>query len=91
MSSHLVMDKAGRIVIPKPLRRQLHLEPGDSLKIECAGEEITLRPLRGVNSLRKERGVWVVRAGQPLSAAATDEMLDRIRGERDQTNLGQPE
>jgi AbrB family looped-hinge helix DNA binding protein len=88
MNTRLVIDKAGRVVIPKPLREELHLEPGDALEMESAGEQITLRPARGTGPLTMEHGVWVFYAGQPLSASATDEMLRQIREERDQANLG---
>ena len=88
MSVHLVIDKAGRVVIPKPLREELNLEPGDALEMECTGERITLRPVRGTGPLTKEHGVWVFHTGKPLPAAATDEMLRRIREERDLANLG---
>ncbi len=83
------MDKAGRVVIPKPLREELRLEPGDALEMESAGEHITLRPVRGTGPLAKEHGVWVFRAGKPLAASATDEVLERIREERDLANLGE--
>jgi AbrB family looped-hinge helix DNA binding protein len=59
MATHLTIDKAGRVVIPKSLREELRLEPGDSLEMETAGEAITLRPVRGSGQLRKEHGVWV--------------------------------
>jgi AbrB family looped-hinge helix DNA binding protein len=88
MSIRLTIDKAGRVVIPKPLREELHLEPGDALEMESAGEEITLRPVRGTGPLTKEQGVWVFHSGQPLPASVTDEMLRRIREERDLANLG---
>jgi AbrB family looped-hinge helix DNA binding protein len=88
MSTRLTIDRAGRVVIPKPVRDELHLEPGDALEMESAGERITLRPLRGTGPLTKERGVWVFHGGQTLSASATDEMLQQIRAERDSTNLG---
>ncbi|MGD0499253.1 MAG: AbrB/MazE/SpoVT family DNA-binding domain-containing protein [Bryobacteraceae bacterium] len=88
MNTRLMMDKAGRVVIPKPLREELNLEPGDALEMESAGDRITLRPVRGTGPLTKEHGVWVFGAGQPLAAAATDEMLQRIREERDLANLG---
>ena len=91
MATHLIMDKAGRVVIPKSLREELHLEPGDALEVESAGEEITLRPVRGTGPLTKEHGVWVFRAGQPLPASATDDMLQQIREERDLANLGKGE
>jgi AbrB family looped-hinge helix DNA binding protein len=88
MNTRLVIDKAGRVVIPKPLREKLHLEPGDSLEMESTGQQITLRPVRGTGPLTKEDGVWVFYSGQPLSASATDQMLEQIREERDLANLG---
>ncbi len=91
MNTRLTIDKAGRVVIPNPLREELHLEPGDSLEIENAGEEITLRPVRGTGPLSKEHGVWVFNSGQQLPAAATDEMLEQIRRERDLENFGKGE
>ena len=91
MNDRLIIDKAGRVVIPKPLRDQLHLEPGDALEMESAGEQITLRPVRGTGPLAKEYGVWVFRAGRPLFASATDEMLQQVREERDLANLGKGE
>jgi AbrB family looped-hinge helix DNA binding protein len=91
MNVRLVLDKAGRVVIPKSLREELRLEPGDSLELESAGERITLRPVRGTGPLVKEQGVWVFYAGQPLSASATAEMLEQIREDRDLANLGKGE
>jgi len=67
------------------------LEPGDTLEMESAGEQITLRPVRGTGPLKKEQGVWVFHTGQPLSSSATDEMLRQIREERDLANLGKGE
>ncbi|MGI8991103.1 MAG: AbrB/MazE/SpoVT family DNA-binding domain-containing protein [Bryobacteraceae bacterium] len=91
MTTQLVIDKAGRIVIPKPLREKLHFEPGDSLEMECVGDQIILRPVRGTGPLIKEQGVWVFHAGESLPASATDEILHRIREERDLRNLGDGE
>ncbi|MGA9642986.1 MAG: AbrB/MazE/SpoVT family DNA-binding domain-containing protein [Terriglobales bacterium] len=89
MTTHLVLDKAGRVVIPKPIREELHLEPGDSLQMDNTGEHITLRPLRGTGPLAKEHGVWVFRTGNALPASVTDDLLQRIRDERDEANLGE--
>ena len=92
MKSQLILDKAGRIVIPKPLREALNLEPGDPLELVVrSGDEITLRPVRGTGPLAKEQGVWVFRTGQPLTAAATDEALQRLREARDRANRGDGE
>ena len=91
MKSRLTIDRAGRVVIPKRMREELHLEPGDALEMESAGEQVTLRPVRGTGPLTKEYGVWVFYAGQPLPASATDQMLQQIREERDLANLGKGE
>jgi hypothetical protein len=55
--------------------------------VESAGEEITLRPVRGTGPLTKEHGVWVFHSGEPLSALATHKMLRQLREERDLANL----
>ena len=76
------------MVIPKPLRDELQLEPGDSLEMENIGENITLPPVRGTGPLTKEQGVWVFHAGQPLSASDTDDVLQKVRKERDLASFG---
>ena len=91
MNARLVIDKAGRVVIPKPWREALQLEPGDTLELESTGEQITLRPVRGTGPLTKEHGVWVFHSGEPLPASATDDLLDLLRKERDLANLGKLE
>lgn len=87
MNARLVMDKAGRVVIPKPLREELQLEPGDALELESGGEQITLRPARGTGPLQNEHGIWVLHTGEPLPASATDDLLRQIREGRDSANL----
>lgn len=91
MNARLTIDKAGRVVIPKSLREQLSLEPGDALEMESTGEHITLRPVRGTGPLTREQGVWVFRTGSPMPASATDDVLRQIRAERDLVNPGQGE
>jgi AbrB family looped-hinge helix DNA binding protein len=59
MIDKLTIDKAGRIVLPKPIRDQLQLQPGDALQMETSAESITLRPVRQHASMRKELGIWV--------------------------------
>ena len=90
MTTKLTIDSAGRIVLPKPLRRELEIGPGDLLELESVGERITLRPVRGTAPLAKEKGVWVFHTGQPLAKSVTDNLLQEIREERDKENLGAP-
>lgn len=88
MNARLTLDSAGRVLIPKGLRDELQLQPGDELDLEAEGEAITLRPVREVPPLTKERGVWVFRTGERLSAAATDAALTTAREQRDRNNRG---
>ena len=91
-SKHTVdIDKAGRIVLPKPLRDELQLEAGATLEIESSGEELTLRPVRGQTPLRKKRGVWVYRSGQPLSTEEVEKTFRQVREERHRHVLGEDE
>jgi len=89
MNTVITIDKAGRLVIPKSLREELHLEAGDALELESAGEEITLRPVRSKSPLVKKQGVWVFEGGRsPISAETTNDVLEQIREERDLQSLG---
>jgi AbrB family looped-hinge helix DNA binding protein len=80
MTTKLTLDSAGRVMIPKPLREQLRLGPGDALHLESEGEQITLRPIRPKALLKKERGVWVYQ-GEPTEAPVTA-LIDREREKR---------
>ncbi len=62
------MDSAGRLIIPKPIREELHLKAGDSLEIESKSDQITLRPVRPQATLKKEQGVWVYQ-GEPADVS----------------------
>lgn len=88
MTARLTLDKAGRVVLPKFVREELQLAPGDALELESSGEQITLRPLRGNAPLRKKRGIWVYRVGEPLPDAVVRETLRQVRREREEKNLG---
>lgn len=87
----VTLDRAGRVVLPKNLRDELRLSPGDTLDIAVAGDQLTLRPRRAGTPLRKERGVWVLRTGEPLTAGETEETLRHIRAQRQRRNVGDRE
>lgn len=76
----IAIDRAGRIIIPKPIREALHLKPGDSLELESAGDQITLRRIRPKVTLKKEYGVWVYE-GEPTDLSIID-VVARERGKR---------
>lgn len=86
MSSKVTLDRAGRVVLPKAVRDEMHLSPGDTLDLTVEGDEVTLRPRRNATPLQKERGVWVFRTGEPLAATETEETLRAIRSQRRRRN-----
>lgn len=88
MNSTITVDRAGRIVIPKPVREELQLREGDVLELEKAEGEIILRPLRGAGSMRKKHGIWVLRTGKPLSAETVKRTLQEVRNERSSVAAG---
>ena len=88
MVTTLTIDKAGRIVLPKPVRDELQLSPGDSLEVDSSEDRVILRPVRGNGRIYKKQGVWVFDSGEPLGADVVNKTLRRVREERDRRNLG---
>src|SRR5436305_7899640 len=88
MITTLTLDKTGRLVLPKPVRDELQLKPGDSLELESSEERIVLRPARGHARMRKKHGIWVLHGGAPLSAGVVRETIRRVREERERKVLG---
>jgi AbrB family looped-hinge helix DNA binding protein len=88
MNATITIDKAGRIVLPKQIREELQLSPGDAIELEASNEQVVLRPARGKGRMRKEQGVWVFDSGQPLSVETVNKTIRRIRNEREHRFLG---
>jgi AbrB family looped-hinge helix DNA binding protein len=86
MVTTLKIGHAGRIVLPKPVRDELRLSPGDVLEMECSEGRVILRPVRGRKRIYKEQGVWVMNSGEPLDLDVVNRTLRRVRAERDRRN-----
>ncbi len=65
----VTIDRAGRLVVPKPLRDELKLEPGATLELRAREGRLELEPVAVPMRL--------VRRGKGL-VATTDEPLPRI-------------
>ncbi len=87
MTARISIDKAGRVIIPKPVRESLQLRPGDELELESSDDRIMLRPARGQVKLRKKRGIWVYNPGEPVTVSEVESVREQVRRERDETNL----
>ena len=87
MATSLTIDKAGRIVLPKSVRDQLQLAPGDALDLEIEGDRVLLSPVRAPAGLHKEMGIWVYRSGKPADMPVS-ELIEADRDERFRDVLG---
>jgi bifunctional DNA-binding transcriptional regulator/antitoxin component of YhaV-PrlF toxin-antitoxin module len=75
-----VLDKAGRVALPKPIVKSMRLVQGDEFRFECNGDTITVRPVRIKALLKKEFGVWVYQ-GRPSSQSIC-RLIDTERTKR---------
>ena len=87
MKTHIKMDKAGRVILPKPVRDAFCLQAGDSLEINSHGNTISLQPVRNTSPLHKERGIWVYRTGRPVTAAAIRAVQESVHQDREEKSL----
>ena len=74
-----ILDKFGRIVIPKKIRDDFSLTPGSTIRIEEGKNEIVLKPVEGEPSLTEKDGVLVF-TGKILEDI--DKKIKDIRDER---------
>jgi AbrB family looped-hinge helix DNA binding protein len=88
MNTTLILDQAGRIVLPKLLRDELQLSTGDSLELESSEERIILRPVRGRGQMKKKSGVWVFDPGEALSEETVQKTIRKAREQRSRKALG---
>ena len=85
MKTRVTLDKTGRIVIPRWLRKQLRREPGDALEIKRVETQIILRPIRGQGRLRTSTACGCFTAERPCPAPS-GMTLEQAREERDAAN-----
>jgi AbrB family looped-hinge helix DNA binding protein len=74
-----ILDRFGRIVIPKKIREDFNLKAGTQIQIEENEKSIILTPVHGEPSLRIKDGVLVF-SGVPLEDLG--ESLTKHRQER---------
>ena len=76
------IDRAGRVVVPKPIREAANLRPGTEVEFRVQGGHVEIEPVPLTVSLQR-RGSLVVavpEADQPVMRAAdVDETLVQLR------------
>ena len=79
------MDKAGRVVLPKPLREQFNLVAGDKLRLSVEGSSIRLEPASGAGEFVR-KGTVLVYTGE-FSELITTGKIARLIGSERETRL----
>ena len=79
----LKIDKAGRVVLPKPVRDRLGLHEGSDLEIRETAEGVVLTPVEQKPSLVKEGRFWVhtgdLPPGYDILKAIDEDREERMR------------
>ena len=84
--THRVGSK-GQVVIPKAIRKQIGIEPGDEVTFEPDGSEVRVRrveddPRRRAAEIRALRGAWADRPGGGTADLEAERRAEREREER---------
>lgn len=77
----LKIDKAGRLILSKPVRDRLHLNEGSELELEERSDGIVLRPANQQQAWKLENGLLVF-VGKPARGFDWDKAIEDVREER---------
>jgi len=77
----LRIDKAGRIVVPKPLRERLGFKPDTELEAIEQSEGVLLKRVHQRPPMVKVDGLWV-HQGRAEPGANWERILEEVREER---------
>jgi AbrB family looped-hinge helix DNA binding protein len=80
------IDKAGRIVVPKPLRERLGFKPDTELEAIEQPEGVLLKRIEQRPSMIKIDGLWV-HQGSAVPGANWERILEDVREERIESAL----
>ena len=77
----LKVDKAGRIILPKPIRDRLQLRAGSDLELQEIPGGVVLKPVEQRPSLVRRNGL-LVHQGKAPRGFDWAEMVDAVREDR---------
>jgi AbrB family looped-hinge helix DNA binding protein len=75
------IDKAGRVMLPKPLREQFNLLPGDKLRLSVEGNGFKLEPAHASGEMVRKGSVLVFtgRFAEPITTAGVNDLTQQDR------------
>ena len=76
------IDKAGRVVLPKPLREQFNLVAGDKLRVSVEGTGFKLEPTNVSGELVRQGSVLVF-TGEFAERVTSEKVREMIEQERE--------
>lgn len=85
---HVKIDKAGRIVLPKPVRDRFRLRQGSDLEIEERPDGLLLKPVEQRPSMVQKNGIWV-HLGKLPKGLDWETLVDDARDDRIKDLSGQ--
>lgn len=78
----VTMDKSGRLVIPKEIRREAALEPGTPLDIKVREGRIEIEPQAARVTFRRKGSLLVAHLDgkvPPMTKETVDRVLQKVR------------
>lgn len=82
MKNVITMDRSGRLVLPGPIRRALHIMQPTAFQAEVVGNkvELTVLPTASATMIKKRKGLLIVSSkGEKFNAV---EAIRELRDER---------
>ena len=83
------IDKAGRIVVPKPIRTAARLEPGTEVSFRLVSGRVEMEPAPLAVSLERRGHLVVAVPNRELPALAVSEFEDTIAAVRNPESDGE--
>ena len=74
----ITMDGSGRIVIPKALRDDLAIEPGQPLRAQVRDGRLEIEPQAMAATLVERDGLLVIVPAEPLPPLTNDQVRDML-------------
>jgi AbrB family looped-hinge helix DNA binding protein len=83
------IDQAGRVVLPKDVRDELAIKPGDTLKVSIHGASVTLTPNKqSAGFVRKGKALVFSSGGEEvLSQETADRAMEKGREVREEESF----